>query len=334
MMQGLAGWQILTGEPGRPADEERHLARRPLRRLRVDDRAARRALAGAARRRRLRLRRLAVRDGAARADVHRPVGGDARLRAAAAAELRARRRSSPSRTSAPPTAGSSSAAAKQSFWERLCEVIGEPGLGRRIRASRPWRRGTRTATSSCRSSRSVFASRTVREWLDAARDGGSPSGEGEHGARGARRAADRGPRRRRRARASDARHGADDPHARSGSRPAASARTPPARGPFRGEHTDEVLAELCGYTPRADRASCARQASSAKRRCPRERARLRRLRRDSRPTRSGRAARGSRSTSSSTTRRAARTRRSRATRRRRRSCTRWSARRRRSADGT
>ena len=24
---------------------------------------------------------------------------------------------------------------------------------------------------------------------------------------------------------------------------------PPARGPFRGEHTDGVLAELCGYPP-------------------------------------------------------------------------------------
>jgi crotonobetainyl-CoA:carnitine CoA-transferase CaiB-like acyl-CoA transferase len=24
---------------------------------------------------------------------------------------------------------------------------------------------------------------------------------------------------------------------------------PPTRGPFRGEHTREVLVELCGYTP-------------------------------------------------------------------------------------
>ena len=88
MMQGLAGWQSLTGDPDGPPTKSRALARRPLGRLRVDDRAARRAVARAARRRRLRLRRLALRDGAARAHVHRPVGGDEGLRAAAAAQLR------------------------------------------------------------------------------------------------------------------------------------------------------------------------------------------------------------------------------------------------------
>ena len=99
MMQGLAGWQSLTGEPGRAADEERALARRPLRRLRVGDRAARGPLARAPRRGRLRLRRVAVRDGAAGADVRRHVGGHEGLRAAAAARTRRTRRSCPSRTS-------------------------------------------------------------------------------------------------------------------------------------------------------------------------------------------------------------------------------------------
>ena len=73
--------------PGRAADEERAVAGRPLGRVRVGDRGAGRALARPARRRRLRLRRLAVRHGAARADVRRHMGGVARVRAAAAAQL-------------------------------------------------------------------------------------------------------------------------------------------------------------------------------------------------------------------------------------------------------
>ena len=51
----------------RAADEERSLARGSLWRLRVDDRRARRVVARPSRRRRLRLRRLAFRDRAARA---------------------------------------------------------------------------------------------------------------------------------------------------------------------------------------------------------------------------------------------------------------------------
>ena len=87
MMQGLAGWMDLTGEPGQPADEERFVARRPLGRICLDDRGARRAVARAPRRRRLRLRHLALRDGAARADVRRDLGGDEWLHAAAADQL-------------------------------------------------------------------------------------------------------------------------------------------------------------------------------------------------------------------------------------------------------
>ena len=53
----------------------------------VGDRGAGRALARAPRRRRLRLRHLALRDRAARADVRRHLGGDRGLRAAAHGEL-------------------------------------------------------------------------------------------------------------------------------------------------------------------------------------------------------------------------------------------------------
>ena len=54
-VQGLAGWQSVTGDPGRAADQERALARRFLRRLRRCDRDPRRSLARAPRRRRRRL---------------------------------------------------------------------------------------------------------------------------------------------------------------------------------------------------------------------------------------------------------------------------------------
>ena len=76
MMQGLAGWQSPDRGARRPPTKSRPLARRPLRRLRVRDRAAGGPLARAPRRGRLRLRRLALRDRAARAHVHRAVGGD------------------------------------------------------------------------------------------------------------------------------------------------------------------------------------------------------------------------------------------------------------------
>ena len=110
---GARGLAEPDGRAGRASHEERAVARRPLGRLCVRDRDARGHLARATRRSRLRLRRVAVRDGPARADVHRPVGGDARVRAAAAARAPLTRRSCPSRTSRPRTAGSSSAAAKQ-----------------------------------------------------------------------------------------------------------------------------------------------------------------------------------------------------------------------------
>ena len=81
------GLDVADRRPRRPADEERSLARRPVRRLRLGDRGARRRVARATRRRRLRLRRVALRDRPARALLRRHVGGVARLRAAPAAQL-------------------------------------------------------------------------------------------------------------------------------------------------------------------------------------------------------------------------------------------------------
>ena len=145
------------------------------------------------------------------------------------------------------------AAAKQSFWERLCEVIGEPGL-----ADDP-----RFATMAARDENRdelvpilerVFASRTVREWLDVLVTAGVPAAkvntvlealaEPQTEARG---------------------DVVEHDHPTLGT--VRTIRTAlrleaggevleraPARGPFRGEHTDEVLAGLCGYAPERIRA--------------------------------------------------------------------------------
>jgi crotonobetainyl-CoA:carnitine CoA-transferase CaiB-like acyl-CoA transferase len=138
------------------------------------------------------------------------------------------------------------AAAKQKFWERLCELAGEPAL-----ASDP-----RFATMAARNEHrdelvpileELFARRTVQEWLDLLVPGGVPAArvntvlealaEPQVEARG---------------------DVVEHDHPVLG--PVRSIRTPlrleadgeplerpAARGPFRGEHTEEVLAELCGY---------------------------------------------------------------------------------------
>ena len=126
MMQGLAGWMSLTGEPA-AADEERPLARRPLRRLCRGDRDPGGHLARPPRRRRLRLRHLAVRDRASRADVRRDLDRVPRLHAAA------RRNSAhPSHRPVPELRAADGwivvGAAKEKFWQRLCEAIGRPEL--------------------------------------------------------------------------------------------------------------------------------------------------------------------------------------------------------------
>ena len=136
------------------------------------------------------------------------------------------------------------AAAKQKFWERLCELAGEPEL-----ASDP-----RFATMAARDEHrdellpvleELFARRTVDEWLALFVPAGIPAAkvntvpdalsdpqtvdredvvEYEHPTLGTVRSM------RTALRVSE------------GERPA-------ARGPFRGEHTEAVLAELCGYPP-------------------------------------------------------------------------------------
>jgi len=140
------------------------------------------------------------------------------------------------------------AAAKQSLWERLCDALGEPQL-----AADP-----RFATMSARDENrdelvpileKRFASRTVREWLDVLVAAGVPAAkvntvlealaepqtaargdvvEHEHPALGTVRTI-----------RTALRLEADGEQLER----------PAARGPFRGEHTDDVLAELCGYAP-------------------------------------------------------------------------------------
>ncbi len=138
------------------------------------------------------------------------------------------------------------AAAKQKFWERLCEVLGEPQL-----ADDP-RFATMAARDENRDAllpvlEELFARRTVQEWLDLLVPAGVPAAkvntvlealaEPQTGARG---------------------DIVEHEHPVLGT--VRSIRTPlrleadgeplerpSARGPFRGEHTEEVLAGLCGY---------------------------------------------------------------------------------------
>jgi crotonobetainyl-CoA:carnitine CoA-transferase CaiB-like acyl-CoA transferase len=133
--------------------------------------------------------------------------------------------------------------AKQKFWERLCDLIGEPELAADPRfetmAGRDQHRDELLPILDA-----VFARRTVDEWLSVLVPGGIPAAkvntvpealedrqtrvreavvEHEHPALGTVRSL------RTALRLSD------------GERP-------PARGPFRGEHTEEVLAGVCGYS--------------------------------------------------------------------------------------
>jgi len=140
------------------------------------------------------------------------------------------------------------AAAKQKFWEQLCELAEVPELVA----------DSRFATMAARDEHrdellpileELFARRTVQEWLDLLVPGGVPAArvntvldalaEPQTLARG---------------------DVVEHEHPTLGT--VRSIRTPlrlesdgealerePVRGPFRGEHTEQVLAELCDYSP-------------------------------------------------------------------------------------
>ncbi|HEY7731782.1 MAG TPA: CoA transferase [Gaiellaceae bacterium] len=138
-------------------------------------------------------------------------------------------------------------AAKQKFWERLCEAIGRPELGE----------DPRFATMAARNEHrdelvpileAAFRTRTADEWIEALVAAGVPA-----------------------SRVNTVTEALADPqtvargdvveHDHPALGRVRSLRTPlrlaeaeltlertPERGPFRGEHTEEVLVELCGYT--------------------------------------------------------------------------------------
>jgi len=140
------------------------------------------------------------------------------------------------------------AAAKQKFWEKLCEAIGRPEL-----AADP-----RFATMSARNEHrdelvpelaGVFRERAVEDWLEVLVGAGVPA-----------------------ARVNSVEEALEDPQTvarddivehdhptlgrvRSIRTPlrlsdgAESLERPSERGPFRGEHTEQVLRDICGYGP-------------------------------------------------------------------------------------
>jgi crotonobetainyl-CoA:carnitine CoA-transferase CaiB-like acyl-CoA transferase len=139
-------------------------------------------------------------------------------------------------------------AAKQVFWERTCDVIGRPELNDDARfATMAGRNEHRDELVPLLEE--VFRTRTVDEWVDALVGAGVPA-----------------------SRINDVLGALGDPqtiaredvveHAHPTLGTVRSIRTPlrlscdgatlertPERGPRRGEHTDEVLQELCGYAP-------------------------------------------------------------------------------------
>ncbi len=140
------------------------------------------------------------------------------------------------------------AAAKQKFWERLCEAIGRADLAADARfATMGGRNEHRDELVPMLAE--VFRTRTVAEWLGLLVGAGIPA-----------------------ARVNSVEEALQDPqtlargdvveHEHPTLGRVRSIRTPlrlsagaerlerePVRGPFRGEHTEQVLVELCGYAP-------------------------------------------------------------------------------------
>ena len=245
----------------RASDEERALARRPLGWLCLRDRPAGGDLARTPRRRGLRLRRLALRDGAARADVHRHRGRrptatcrrDGQLGASVdrpVPELPGRRRLVRRR-------------------RREADLLGAAlrgdrpprAAGRRaVRDDGGAQRASRRAAAACWTRR--FASRTVDEWVGALVAAGVPASRINSVAGGARRPAGRGARGRRRARPSVARHASARSAPRSGSRGER-----PSSGPRSAGRSAASTRRRCSSSSAATRrsgcASSSRAASSA-----------------------------------------------------------------------
>ncbi len=135
------------------------------------------------------------------------------------------------------------AAAKQKFWERLCEVMERPDLNEDPRFS------TMAARNENRDTllpilEEIFRAKTVQEWLDLLIPAGIPASK-----------------------VNDVMEALEDPqtiargcvveheHPSLGtvrtigtSIRLSGEQRAVARAPFRGEHTEEVLTELCGYT--------------------------------------------------------------------------------------
>ena len=237
--------------PGGPADQERPVARRPLAAATFGDRAAGRPVARAPRRRRLRLRHLALRDRAAPADVHRDVGGHRGLQAAAHARSRRTRRSSLSRPSRPPTAGSRSPARSRSSGSCCAgRWTGGPAADPRFAdfAARDQHRDELLPTL-----RAAFARAHDRRVAGGPRRGRRPTDRSTTSPRRSRTRRSR--RARTSSRSSIPRSG---PSARSPRRCASSGEPNPLRrAPHRGEHTDDGAAPSSAATRRPRSPSCA-----------------------------------------------------------------------------
>ena len=150
---------------------------------------------------------------------------------------------------------------KQALWERLCRALGRAGAARRtsafatLRAPRPQpRRAARGARAGLprRARRPSGSRRSRRAGVPCApvNDVAAALADPQVAARdGVVEYRPPGPRHRPRGRRARC--------ASTASRPRAE------RGPFRGEHTVAVLRDLCGYAERPDRASSRATASSA-----------------------------------------------------------------------
>jgi crotonobetainyl-CoA:carnitine CoA-transferase CaiB-like acyl-CoA transferase len=134
------------------------------------------------------------------------------------------------------------ACAKEKFWQRLCHAIGRPELAEDSRFHDfAARRANREELLPIL--RETFRGRTTAEWIDALADAGVPCGpvNSVEEALADPQVADRGGI----VEVNHPRFGAVQQLA-SPLR-VADAPQPPRRAPFRGEHTEEVLVGLCGY---------------------------------------------------------------------------------------